>query len=187
MSASPPPAIPMAAASRRLPSRKATFLGLQVLVAAAGIAFLYQGVLEFLAAAGGDPTPLFISGILILLAGTLFYTAFTLRSRRSTPFFATLVSNLFGLLVLAALWTPDLSRLPEIALAVAVVAALALMRGRFQLRPGDFVKEERLPPEILAKVATKVRGVRCRECGDDDVWITSDKQLVCRNCGSTAA
>ena len=59
--------------------------------------------------------------------------------------------------------------------------------GRFQLRPGDFVKEERLPPEILAKVATKVRGVRCRECGDDDVWITSDKQLVCRNCGSTAA
>jgi hypothetical protein len=187
MSASPPPEIPTAAASRRRPSRKATFLVLQVLVAAAGVGFLYQGVTEFLAAAGGDPTPLFVSGVLVLVAATLFYTAFILRSRRSTPFFATLVANLFGLLVLAALWTRDLSRLPEIVLAIAVVVALALMRGRFQLRPGDFVKENRLPPEILAKVATKVRGVRCRECGDDDVWITSDKELVCKNCGSTAA
>ena len=166
MSASPPPAIPMAAASRRLPSRKATFLGLQVLVAAAGIAFLYQGVTEFLAAAGGDPTPLFISGILILLAGTLFYAYYG----RVHP----------G----SALGAGSQMLQP---LAIAVIVLLALMRNRFQLRPGDFVKEEKLPPEVAAKVSTKVRGVRCRECGDDDVWITSDKQLVCRNCGSTAA
>ena len=149
MSASPPPAIPTPAASRRLPSRKATFL--------------------------------------ILQASTLFYTAIGLRSRGSTPFFATLVAALFGLLILASLWTPDLAHVPGVVFAIAVVVLLALMRNRFQLRPGDFVKEEKLPPEVAAKVSTKVRGVRCRECGDDDVWITSDKQLVCRNCGSTAA
>jgi len=177
----------MAAPSGRLPSRKATFLGLQALVAAAGIAFVYQAVVEFLAAAGGDPTPLFVSGILALLAAALFYTAFTLRSRGSTPFFTTVVASLFGLLILASLWTPDLSHVPGVALAIAVIAALGLMRNRFHLRPGEFVKEEKLPPEVVAKVSTKVRGVRCRECGDDDVWITSDKLLVCKNCGSTAA
>jgi hypothetical protein len=177
----------MAAATRKLPSRKATFLALRALVAAAGIAFVYEAVVEFLAAAGGDPTPLFVSGILALLAAALFYTAFTLRSRSSAPFFTTLASSLFGLLILASLWTPDLGHVPGVALGIAVVAALALMRNRFQLRPGEFVKEEKLPPEVVAKVSTKVRGVRCRECGDDDVWITSDKLLVCKNCGSTAA
>ena len=178
---------PMAAASRRLPSRKAIFLALQVLVAGEGVAFVYQAVAEFLAAAGGDPTPLFVSGILALLAAALFYTAVTLRSRGSTPFFTALVGSLFGLLILASLWTPDLGHAPGVALAIAVIAALALMRNRFHLRPGEFVKEEKLPPEVAAKVATKLRGVRCRECGDDDVWITSDKLLVCKNCGSTNA
>ncbi len=177
----------MAVPSRKLPSRKATFLALRALVAAAGIAFVYQAVVEFLAAAGGDPTPLFVSGILALLAGALFYTAFTLRSRGSAAYFTTLGTSVFGLLILASLWTPDLSHVPAVALAITVIVALALMRNRFQLRPGEFVKEEKLSPEVGARVSTKVRGVRCRECGDDDVWITSDKLLVCKNCGSTAA
>jgi len=182
-----PAATPMAAASRRFSSRKLTFLGLQALVAATGVAFVYRGIAEFLVAASGDPTPLFVAAILFMLASALFYSAIGLRNRSSTPFFTTLSATLFALLILASLSTREPGNLVAIALGIAVIVLLALMRNRFQLRPGQFVKEEKLPEDVAAKVSTKMRGVRCRECGDDDVWITSDKLLVCKNCGSTAA
>ena len=177
---------PMAA--DRIPSaRKAVFLALQVLVAVEGFVLLIPATVQFLAAAGGDPTPLFLSTLLILLSASLFYSAVALRTRGSSPFFATLVASLLALLILASLGSGDLTRLPGIGLTVAAIVVLGLLRNRFHLRPGEIVKEEKLPPEVLAKIATRVRGVRCRECGDDDVWITSDKLLVCRNCGSTNA
>ena len=178
---------PAPGARKRLPGRTLSFLALEGLVLVEAIVFAAQSALEFLAAAGGDPTPLFVSTILFALVGTLLYTSVALRSRESTPYFATVVASLSGILVLAALGASDSTHWPGIVLGIVVILALALMRGRFQLRPGEFVKEEKLDPEVAAKISTKVRGVRCRECGDDDVWITNDKQLVCRNCGSTSA
>ena len=178
---------PMATASRSSSSRKAPFLVLQVLVAVTGILFVVQAAIEFLAAASGDPTPLFVSTVLVLLATALFYTSVALRSRESTPFFTTLVVSLFGLLVVASLGGTNPTHYAGMAVAVAVIAALALLRERFHLRPGEVVKEEKLPPEVAARISTKVRGIRCRECGDDDVWLTSDKLLVCKNCGTTNA
>jgi hypothetical protein len=178
---------PMADASRRPSARKASFLVLQALVAAEGIAFVAAGALQFVAAAGGDPTPLFVSTVLLLLAATLLYMAVALRGRGSTPFFTTLVASFFGLLILASLGGGEAARLAGVGLAVLVIGALVLLRNRFHLRPGEIVKEEKLPPEVAGTIATKVRGVQCRECRDDDVWITNDKRLVCKNCGSTDA
>jgi hypothetical protein len=174
---------PIAAPPGRTPSRKIVFVILQVLVGVEGATFAVQGVLRFISAAGGDPTPLFVSTILLLLAAALVYAAIVLRSRASTPFYAAFAASVFGILILlstgvALVWN---------VLPAAVVVALVLLRNRFHLRPGEFVKEEKLPPDVAARVSTKVRGVRCKECGDDDVWITSDKLLVCKNCGTTNA
>jgi hypothetical protein len=174
---------PIPAPARTASSRKLVFLLLQVLVGVEGVTFGAVGVLQFLAAAGGDPVPLLVSTILLLLAAALLYSAIALRSRGSTPFYAALVASVFGVLLLlstgvALVWN---------VLPVAVVVGLVALRNRFHLRPGEVVKEEKLPPEIVAKLSTKVRGVRCKECGDDDVWITSDKLLVCKNCGTTNA
>ena len=171
------------APARTASSRKLVFLLLQVLVGVEGVTFGAVGVLQFLAAAGGDPVPLLVSAILLLLAAALLYSAVAVRSRGSTPFYAALVASVFGVLLLlstgvALVWN---------VLPVAVVVGLVALRNRFHLRPGEVVKEEKLPPEIVAKLSTKVRGVRCKECGDDDVWITSDKLLVCKNCGTTNA
>jgi len=178
-----PPPEPTAASARTTFVRKLVFLLLQIVVAAEGIAFAAVGVLQFTLAASGDPTPLLVSSLLLLLGAALLYSAVALRSRGSTPFFTTLVACLFGTLILLSVGAP----LALHAIAVAVLVLLVALRNRFRLRPGQFVKEEKLPPEILAKLSTKVRGVRCKECGDDDVWITSDKLLVCKNCGSIAA
>jgi len=175
------------AADRRPSARKAVFLALQIVVVVQGLLLLVQAVMQCLVAVGGDPTPLFLSTLLILLAATLFYTSIALRTRGSTPFFATLVASLFALVILASLGSTDVTRILGIALTIATIVALAVLRNRFHLRPGEIVKEEKLPPDVLAKIATSLRGVRCRECGEDDVWITSDKLLVCRNCGTTNA
>ena len=174
---------PIPAPARTASFRKIVFLLLQVLVGVEGVTFGAVGVLQFLAAAGGDPVPLLVSTILLLLAAALLYSAVALRSRGSTPFYAALVASVFGVLLLlstgvALVWN---------VLPVAVVVGLVALRNRFHLRPGEVVKEEKLPPEVVAKLSTKVRGVRCKECGDDDVWITSDKLLVCKNCGTTNA
>ena len=145
---------PMAA--DRIPSaRKAVFLALQVLVAVEGFVLLIPATVQFLAAAGGDPTPLFLSTLLILLSASLFYSAVALRTRGSSPFFATLVASLLALLILASLGSGDLTRLPGIGLTIAAIVVLGLLRNRFHLRPGEIVKEEKLPPEVLAKIATR--------------------------------
>jgi len=178
-----PPPEPTAASARTTFVRKLVFLLLQIVVAAEGIAFAAVGVLQFTLAARGDPTPLLVSTILLLLGAALLYSAIALRSRGSTPFFTSLVACLFGTVVLLSVAAP----LALHAIAVVLIVLLVALRNRFQLRPGQFVKEEKLPADVVAKVSTKVRGVRCKECGDDDVWITSDKLLVCRNCGSVAA
>jgi len=174
---------PTAASARTTSVRKLVFFLLQVFVAAEGIAFAAIGVVQFTLAATGDPTPLLVSTLLLLLAAALLYSAVALRSRGSTPFFTTLVGCLFGTLILLSVAAPPALH----AIAVVVLLLLVALRNRFQLRPGQFVKEEKLPQDVVAKVSTKVRGVRCKECGDDDVWITSDKLLVCKNCGSVAA
>jgi len=174
---------PTAASARTTLIRRFVFLVLQVFVAAEGIAFAAVGIIQFTLAATGDPTPLLVSTILLLLGAALLYSAIALRSRGSTPFFTSLVACLFGTVVLLSVAAP----LALHAIAVVLIVLLVALRNRFQLRPGQFVKEEKLPADVVAKVSTKVRGVRCKECGDDDVWITSDKLLVCRNCGSVAA
>lgn len=174
---------PMAAPPGTTTSRKIAFLVLQALIAAEGIAFVALGIMQFLAAAGGDPTPLLVSTILLLLAAAFLYSSIAVRSRGSTPFFATFVGSLFGSLIILSSGVSPM----WIALPAAVVVALVLLRNRFQLRPGEYVKEEKLSPAVAATISTKVRGVRCKECGDDDVWITSNKLLVCKNCGTTAA
>lgn len=169
--------------------RKTVFTGLRALVGIEGLVVGYKGVEAFFASAvgGGDAALLFLAGILFLLAAAMVYLALGLRSRASTPYYATHVSALFGVLMIAAFGLGSLTSWLAVVLGIAIIVYLVGIRGQFQLRPGEFVKEEKLPPEVRAKVATKVRGVRCRECGDDDVWITSDKLLVCRNCGSTSA
>ena len=169
--------------------RKTVFAGLQALVVIEAVVVGYKGVEAFFAssAGGGDAALLFLAGILFLLAAAMVYLALGLRSRASTPYFGTLVSASFSVLMIAAFGLGSLTSWLAIVLGLAILVYLVAIRGQFQLRPGEFVKEEKLPPEVRGKVATKVRGVRCRECGDDDVWITSDKLLVCQNCGSTSA
>ena len=167
--------------------RKAVFLGLQVLVAVEGLILVLQGVSEFLAAAGGDATILFMSAILLLIAATDLYFAYALRSRGSSPFYGTIVAAFLAMVILYAIGPLNTIRIAGMVLAVAILVVLIALRNRFQLRPGEFVKEEKLPPEVITSISTKVRGVRCKECGDDDVWITNDERLVCRNCGSTDA
>jgi hypothetical protein len=167
--------------------RKVVFLGLQAIVAAEAIVLLYEGVNEFLAAAGGDATILFMSAILLMIGVTDLYLAYGLRSRGSSPFYAAVVTAFLAIVIVYAMGPLVAVRILGIVLAVAILVALGALRNRFQLRPGEFVKEEKLLPEVVSKISTRVRGVRCKECGDDDVWLTSDKLLVCRNCGSTDA
>lgn len=167
--------------------RKAVFAGLRVVVLTEGLFLVYQGVQAFFASAGGDAAFLSLSVILFLLAAALLYLALGLRSRASTPYYATIVAALFGVLMIASFGLGSLTSWLAVVLGIAVIVYLVALRGQFQLKPGEFVKEEKLPPEVRAKIATKVRGVRCRECGDDDVWITSDRLLVCRNCGTANA
>ena len=167
--------------------RKVVFLGLQGIVLVEAIVLLYEGGTEFIAAAGGDATILFMSAILLLLAVVDMYLAYGLRSRGSSPYFAALVVALVAIVVLWAMGPLVPIRIAGMLLGLVILVLLVALRNRFQLRPGESVKEEKLPPEVIAKISTKIRGVRCRECGDDDVWLTSDKHLVCRNCGSTDA
>ncbi len=167
--------------------RRAVFLALQVLVAVEGVILLYQGVNEFVAAAGGDATVLFMSTILALIAVADLYLAYSLRSRGSSPFYGSIVTALLAVVILYAIGPLNAVRIAGIVLALAGLVLLVALRSRFQLRPGELVKEEKLPPDVIAAISTKVRGIRCRECGDDDVWITRDERLVCRNCGSTDA
>ncbi len=169
--------------------RKAVFVGLQALVVIEAVIVAYKGVEAFFASSVGfgDAALLFLAGILFLLAASMVYLALGLKTRASTPYYATLVSALFGVLIIAAFGLSSLTSWLAVVLGIAIIVYLVAIRAQFQLRPGEFVKEEKLAPEVRAKVATKIRGVRCRECGDDDVWITSDKLLACRNCGSTDA
>ncbi len=167
--------------------RRVEFYVLQALVLADSIVILYEGVNEFVAAAGGDATILFMSAILLLLAVAGIYLTIALRSRRSTPFYTAIAVAFVVLILLYAIGPLIPVRIAGILLALLVLLMLLALRNRFQLRPGEFVKEEKLPPETVAKISTRVQGVRCKECGDDDVWLTSDRLLVCRNCGSTDA
>jgi len=167
--------------------RKAVFLVLQALVAAEGIILVYQGVVEFLTAAGGDATVLFTSAMMFLLAAADFYCAFAIRSRGSSPFYGTIAAAFLAAVVLYAIGALTTTRIIGIVLAVMILVLIIALRNRFQLRPGEIVKEEKLPPDVIASISTKVSGVRCKECGDDDVWMTKDERLVCRNCGSTDA
>lgn len=167
--------------------RKAVFYALRGVVAADAVVLLVEGVSEFTAAAGGDATILFMSAILLLLGAVDIYLVYGLRSRGSSPYYTGLVVALVAVIILWAMGPLIPIRILGILLAVVILVALALLRNRFQLRPGESVKEEKLPPEVIAKISTKIRGVRCKECGDDDVWLTSDTLLVCRNCGSTDA
>lgn len=167
--------------------RKAVFYALRGIVAAEAAVLLFEGVSEFVAAAGGDPTILFMSAILLLLGAVGIYLVYGLRSRGSSPFYTALVSALVAIIILWAMGPLIAVRVVGMVLGLVIIVALAALRNRFQLRPGELVKEEKLPPEVLAKISTRVHGVRCKQCGDDDVWLTSDKLLVCRNCGSTDA
>ena len=168
-------------------SAKLVFLLLRALIAIEGLLLFVQAAVEFLAAAAGDVTPLFLSTMFIGIGAGFLYLAFGIRSRASTPYYATLGLAVFGILLVASLGGWTATRILMVALAAAIIVMLVLLRRRFQLRPGEIVKEEKLPHEVAVRIATKIRGVRCRECGDDDVWITSDKLLVCRNCGTTNA
>ncbi len=167
--------------------RKAVFYALQGTVAAEAVVLLYEGVTEFTAAAGGDPTILFMSAILLLLGAVDLYLAYGLRSRGSSPFYTAFVAALVAIIILWAMGPLVAVRVVGMVLGLVILVALGAHRNRFQLRPGELVKEEKLPPEVLARISTKVHGVRCKQCGDDDVWLTSDKLLVCRNCGSQDA
>ncbi len=167
--------------------RKVVFLALQGVVLVDAVVLLVEGASEFIAAAGGDATILFMSAILLLLGAVDVYLAYGLRSRGSSPYYTALVVALLAIVILWAMGPLILIRIVGMVLGLAIILLLVALRNRFQLRPGESVKEEKLPPEVIAKISTKVRGVRCKECGDDDVWLTSDKRLVCRNCGSTDA
>src|SRR2546422_9503479 len=118
----------MVVPSRKPSVRRVFFFALQALVGAEGITFVSVGAVQFLAAAGGYPPPLFASTVLFALAAALFYTAIALRGRGSTPFFATLVASLFGILIIVSLAGADAARAAAIGLAIAVVVALTLLR-----------------------------------------------------------